>query len=144
MFSEMFSMHSGQRRDALWGLALWAMALAPCAVHAAEPRWESVGLFDQAAVSVDMANIDREGAMRKVWSRMDYKSAQKTPQGQTYRSTRTHMEINCQSREMRTLQWSWHAQPRLGGAVVATEGAFKNWQSIPPATPIDRIAKRVC
>jgi len=125
-------------------LGLMGWLGASLVAHAAEPRWESVGLFDQAAVSVDTANVSREGVLRKLWSMMDHKSAQKNQRGQVYWSTRSHMEINCASREMRILQWSWHEKPRLGGAVVDREGAFNTWQAIPPATPIEKIARRVC
>jgi len=122
---------------ALWGSAhLQAVA--------ATPQWASVGLYDQGAVSVDIANVSREGPLRRLWSMMDYKMAQKSESGDTFLSTRSQMEINCQTRQVRILHLSMHAAARLGGRVVDSEGILREWQAIPPGTPVDRISARVC
>jgi hypothetical protein len=117
---------------------------APLTGMAATPQWASVGLYDQGAVSVDLANVIREGPLRKIWSMMDYKIAQKSESGDTFLSTRSQMEINCQSRQVRIVHLSMHSGARLGGRVVDSEGILRDWQAIPPGTPVDRIWARVC
>jgi len=123
-------------------LALWGGAHLQAV--AATPQWASVGLYDQGAVSVDIANVSREGPLRRFWSMMDYKVAQKSESGDTFLSTRSQMEINCQTRQVRILHLSMHAAARLGGRVVDSEGILREWQAIPPGTPVDRISARVC
>lgn len=123
-------------------LTLWGSAHLH--VGAATPQWASVGLYDQGAVSVDIANVSREGPLRRFWSMMDYKVAQKSESGDTFLSTRSQMEINCQTRQVRILHLSMHAAARLGGRVVDSEGILREWQAIPPGTPVDRISARVC
>jgi hypothetical protein len=125
-----------------WFLALWGSAHLQAV--AATPQWASVGLYDQGAVSVDIANVSREGPLRRLWSMMDYKMAQKSESGDTFLSTRSQMEINCQTRQVRILHLSMHAAARLGGRVVDSEGILREWQAIPPGTPVDRISARVC
>ena len=125
-----------------WFLALWGSAHLQAV--AATPQWASVGLYDQGAVSVDIANVSREGPLRRLWSMMDYKIAQKSESGDTFLSTRSQMEINCQTRQVRILHLSMHAAARLGGRVVDSEGILREWQAIPPGTPVDRISARVC
>jgi hypothetical protein len=75
---------------------------------------------------------------------MDYKIAQKSESGDTFLSTRSQMEINCQSRQVRIVHLSMHSGARLGGRVVDSEGILRDWQAIPPGTPVDRIWARVC
>lgn len=123
-------------------LALWGGAHLQAV--AATPQWASVGLYDQGAVSLDIANVSREGPLRRFWSMMDYKVAQKSESGDTFLSTRSQMEINCQTRQVRILHLSMHAAARLGGRVVDSEGILREWQAIPPGTPVDRISARVC
>lgn len=123
-------------------LTLWGGAHLH--VGAATPQWASVGLYDQGAVSVDIANVSREGPLRRFWSMMDYKIAQKAESGGTFLSTRSQMEINCQTRQVRILHLSMHSAARLGGQVVDSEGILREWQAIPPGTPVDRISARVC
>ena len=123
-------------------LALWGSGHLQAV--AATPQWASVGLYDQGAVSVDIANVSREGPLRRFWSMMDYKVAQKSESGDTFLSTRSQMDINCQTRQVRILHLSMHAAARLGGRVVDSEGIMREWQAIPPGTPVDRISARVC
>jgi hypothetical protein len=123
-------------------LALWASTHLQAV--AATPQWASVGLYDQGAVSVDIANVSREGPLRRFWSMMDYKVAQKSESGDTFLSTRSQMEINCQTRQVRIVHLSMHSAARLGGRVVDSEGILREWQAIPPGTPVDRISARVC
>jgi hypothetical protein len=131
------------RRICRVGAALLFGALT-CTAHAANAQWASVGLYDQGAFYVDVANVTREGSVRRFWSMMDYKTPQKSEGGKTYLSTRSQMEINCQTRQARVLHLSMHTATHLGGQVVESEGILREWQAIPPSTPADRIASRVC
>jgi len=61
-----------------------------------------------------------------------------------YQSTRTHMEIDCRQKTVHILSFSMHAGPMLGGEVIDTQGIMRDWQSIPPDTPLEKLHKVVC
>jgi hypothetical protein len=37
-----------------------------------------------------------------------------------------------------------HAAPMLEGEVIDTQGIMRDWQSIPPDTPLEKLHKVVC
>jgi len=42
------------------------------------------------------------------------------------------------------LSFSMHAAPMLEGEVIDTQGIMRDWQSIPPDTPLEKLHKVVC
>ena len=107
-------------------------------------EWTKVDSYDNGTYYIDMARIKRAGYMRSFWSVLDFKTPQKTTRGMAYQSTRTHMEIECKKETVHILSFSMHGGPMLSGEVVDTHGVLRDWQSIPPDTPLQKLHQVVC
>ena len=118
-----------------------AIVLAP---FAAQAEWQKVTTTDSGTIYIDDASIKRSGAVRSFWSLLDYRAPQKTQRGAFYDSTRTHMEMDCRKETVHILQFSMHTGPMLTGEIIDTQGVMREWQSIPPDTPLVNVYKFVC
>ncbi len=135
----MSAVFRGAVRALLWG------ALAALPAWAAASKLESVGLYGHAAVYIDTAApIERAGSQRKLWTVSDYKQRQTHENGQSYRSSRAWMAIDCQSRQARVLHLSFFEGPMQSGQAIEREGILHEWLPIPADSPIARIAYKVC
>ena len=123
--------------------ALLAMVtlLAP---FAAQAERQKVVTTDSGTIYIDDASIKRTGAIRSFWSLLDYKTPQKAQRGAFYVSTRTHMEMDCRKETVHMLQFSMHTGPMLTGEIIDTQGVMREWQSIPPDTPLVNVYRFVC
>jgi len=106
--------------------------------------WTKVDSYDAGTYYLDVNTVKKSGYMRSFWSILDYKLPQKTSRGLPYQSTRTHMEIDCRQKTVHILSFSMHGAPMLGGEVIDTQGIMRDWQSIPPDTPLEKLHKVVC
>jgi hypothetical protein len=114
------------------------------ASSAAQAEWQKVTTTDSGTIYIDDASIKRTGAVRSFWSLLDYRAPQKTQRGAFYVSTRTHMEMDCRKETVHILQFSMHTGPMLTGEIIDTQGVMREWQSIPPDTPLVSVYKFVC
>jgi hypothetical protein len=121
------------------GLLVW---LPSAWLHAAD--WMAVGLYEQGAFYIDRETISRTGSIRKVWTMLDYRQPQSSSQGKTYRSTRTLMAFDCARSYVQSLSMSLHSGSNLKGEVLTSEGIIREWQPVPPQTPIAIIMANVC
>jgi hypothetical protein len=112
--------------------------------HAAHAEWQKVTVTDSGTIYVDDASMKKMGSIRSFWSLLDYKSAQKSQRGPYYVSTRTHMEMDCRKEMVHMLQFSMHSGPMLTGEIIDTQGVMREWQSIPPDTPLVNLYRFVC
>ena len=125
-------------------LALIATALALLAPHAAHAEWQKVTTTDSGIIYVDDGTIKRSGPIRSFWSLLDYRTPQKAQRGAYYVSTRTHMEMDCRKEMVHILQFSMHSGPMLTGEIVDSQGVMREWQTIPPDTPLVNLFRFVC
>jgi len=123
----------------LVSLCLTAMAL--CA-NASD--WVSLGMVDLGTYGVDRASIEKDGSMRRVWTKLDYREPQKTSQGKTYLSSRALMEMDCVKKQVRTRSIALFSGHHLGGEALTSEGVFDAWQALAPNTPVFTMFKVVC
>ncbi len=128
----------------------WKQAKALVAVltllvpFAAQAEWQKVVTTDSGTIYIDDASIKRTGPIRSFWSLLDYKTPQKAQRGAFYVSTRTHMEMDCLKEMVHMLQFSMHTGPMLTGEIIDTQGVMREWQSIPPDTPLVNVFRFVC
>lgn len=123
-------------------IVLMAIALSTSSgVHA---DWVKVDSYDAGTYYINSDEVKKAGYLRSFWSVLDYKSPQKTSRGLAYQSTRTHMEIECRQKTVHILSFSMHGGPMLTGQVVDTQGVMRDWQSIPPDTPLEKLHRLVC
>ncbi len=106
--------------------------------------WVKVDSYEAGTYYINTDDLKKAGYMRTFWSVLDYKSPQKTSRGLAYQSTRTHMEIECRQKTVHFLSFSMHSGPMLTGQVIDTQGIMRDWQSIPPDTPLEKLHRLVC
>jgi hypothetical protein len=121
-----------------------AVLMAFLGANTAHADWTKVDTYDAGTYYIDADKVKRSGYMRSFWSVLDYKAPQKTTRGLAYQSTRTHMEIECRQKTVHILSFSMHSGPMLTGEVIDTQGVMRDWQSIPPDTPLEKLHKLVC
>lgn len=120
------------------------MAIALSTSSGAHADWVKVDSYDAGTYYINSDEVKKAGYLRSFWSVLDYKSPQKTSRGLAYQSTRTHMEIECRQKTVHILSFSMHGGPMLTGQVVDTQGVMRDWQSIPPDTPLEKLHRLVC
>ena len=123
---------------------LIATALAFGLPNAAHAEWQRVTTTDSGIIYVDDGTIKRNGPIRSFWSLLDYRTPQKAQRGAYFVSTRTHMEMDCRKELVHILQFSMHSGPMLTGEIVDSQGVMREWQTIPPDTPLVALFKFVC
>ena len=122
-------------------VALLLSLMAPLVAHA---EWQKVTTTDSGIIYVDDGTIKRSGPIRSFWSLLDYRTPQKAQRGAYFVSTRTHMEMDCRKEMVHILQFSMHSGPMLTGEIVDSQGVMREWQTIPPDTPLVSLFKFVC
>ena len=110
----------------------------------AKADWTKFDSVETGTYYLDLDTVKKSGYIRSFWSILDYRLPQKTSRGMHYQSTRTHMEIDCRQKTVHILSFSMHAGPMLGGEVIDTQGIMRDWQSIPPDTPLEKLHRVVC
>jgi hypothetical protein len=106
--------------------------------------WIKVDSYEAGTYYINTDEVKKAGYTRIFWSVLDYKLPQKTSRGLAYQSTRTHMEIECRQKTIHFLSFSMHSGPMLTGQVIDTQGIMRDWQSIPPDTPLEKLHRIVC
>jgi hypothetical protein len=110
----------------------------------ADTRWEPLTLADQGMYYFDPKSIEQQGSNKQLWTVLDYRSPQTNSEGQSYRSMRAQVQINCKARLARLTHMSYYSGGMLGGSVVQRQGMLRDWNEIEADSPMARIARRVC
>ncbi len=110
----------------------------------ADTRWEPLTLADQGMYYFDPQSIEQQGSNKQLWTVLDYRSPQTNSEGQSYRSMRAQVQINCKARLARLTHMSYYSGGMLGGSVVQRQGMLRDWNEIEADSPMARIARRVC
>ena len=129
-------------RKSLKSLAFASLCLAAQAVVAAD--WVSIGMTDDVVFGIDRATLEHDGHVRRVWSMLDYRHAQKNSQGKTYLSSRMLLEIDCTQKQARSRSLAIYSGARLSGETLTSEGVIAEWQPVPPSSPVFTIMRYVC
>lgn len=110
----------------------------------ADTRWEPLTLADQGMYYMDPRSIEQQGSHKQLWTVLDYRSGQTNSEGQSYRSLRAQVQINCKARLARLTHLSYYSGAMLSGQVVSKQGMLRDWSEIEADSPMARIARRVC
>lgn len=124
--------------------SLMLVLLGLLASGRAQADWTKFDSVETGTYYLDIDTVKKSGYNRSFWSILDYRLPQKTSRGMHYQSTRTHMEIDCRQKTVHILSFSMHAGPMLAGEVIDTQGIMRDWQSIPPDTPLEKLHRMVC
>jgi len=125
-------------------LAIWSCSALVGFAASANPKWEPVTQSDQGAFYIDAKSITEEDGRKKVWSALDYKKPQTTGNGKTYLSLQSQVQINCKQKMARVLHMAYFTGPMLTGQEVYRQGMLHEWVNIDPASPIHKIARKIC
>lgn len=110
----------------------------------ANTKWEPVTLNELGLFYIDPKSITEEEGRKKVWSLLDYKKVQHTAEDKAYRSVQSQVQVNCKMKMARVMHVTYHSGPMLTGQVVLKQGMLHEWLEIDPASPIHKIAYRIC
>ncbi len=126
-----------------WLRVIIAIACFGPVVHA-HAEWTSVGKFDRGEFFIDRSTIVSKGAQREVWSVMNYRSPQMDSKGHVFRSTRSLLQVHCETRHARAIHSSFHTGDMLRGTEVYRMGTLPDWEAVPDGSPMQRILDLVC
>ncbi len=110
----------------------------------AHAEWSRVGNFDNGDFYIDRASMSIKGGQREVWSVMDYRYAQMDGSKNIFRSSRSMLQLNCPEKKARIIHMSFFSGQMLRGNEISKMGMLKDWEPVPPDTPIRRILDTVC
>lgn len=119
-------------------------AIAMVGAQLAHADWKLIGTFPAGSYYIQANTVERNGPLRDFWTMLDYPSVQKSARGASFLSTRTHMQLDCKKQSVRVLQFSMHTGNMLAGELIDQQGVMREWQSIPPDTPLVSYMKAVC
>ena len=104
---------------------MFALSLT-CSSAMAE--WTKFHEYTKATVYVNLATIQRDGSLVKMWSMSDYKSRQYTEQKESYRSIKSQAEYDCNESTRRTVSITLYSGKMSNGDVVYSNAYFdKPW-----------------
>jgi hypothetical protein len=90
--------------------------------------WTKVHEYTKATVYVNLATIQRDENLVKMWSMSDYKSPQHAHQKELYRSIKSQAEYNCNERTRRIVSITFYSGRKSNGDVVYSNAYFdKPW-----------------
>ena len=107
-------------------------------------EWTSVGHFDNGDFYIDRQSMIRKGDQREIWTLMDYRFVQMDANKNVFRSSRSMMQLNCAEKKGRIIHMSFFSGSMLRGNEVSKMGMLKDWEPVPPDTPIYRILEVTC
>jgi hypothetical protein len=120
----------------------WLMtALQPAL---AAQRWDAVLLADQGMYYMDPTSVEQQAGLKVLWTLLDYRNPQATSDGQSYRSMRAQVQVNCKANLARFIHISYYSGGMLNGKLVQQQGMLRDWHEIEVDSPIARIARRAC
>jgi hypothetical protein len=120
------------------------VAIALLGFQAAHAEWRTIGTFPAGTYYIESSTVEKTGSLRDFWTMLDYPTMQKSARGVSYLSTRTHMQLDCKKQSVRILQFSMHTGRMLSGELIDQQGVMREWQSIPPDTPLVSYLNAVC
>jgi hypothetical protein len=107
-------------------------------------EWTSVGRFDNGNFYIDKQSMIRKGDQREIWTLMDYRFVQMDGNKNVFRSSRSMMQLHCVEKKARIIHMSFFSGSMLRGNEVGKMGTLKEWEPVPPDTPIYRILEVTC
>jgi hypothetical protein len=98
---------------------------------------------DAFTLYIDIATIQRNGKLVRIWDLQDFKLAQ-TVDGQQYLSEKTQIEFDCEARKARVLSIIDTAGPMGTGKVAYSDGDVSDWTAVAANTLGEAEMKVAC
>ena len=110
----------------------------------AHADWSSVARHHNGEFFIDRSTIKIKGAQREVWSMMNYSNPQVGSGGQVYRSTKSLLQVECETRYARAIHMSFFTQLQLRGTEFGKMGSLPPWEKVPQDSAMREILDLVC
>ncbi|MEO0316911.1 MAG: hypothetical protein RL404_588 [Pseudomonadota bacterium] len=117
------------------------MLLAAGTAHA---DWSSVARHNNGEFFIDRSTIKIKGAQREVWSMMNYSNPQLSSNGLVYRSTKSLLQVECETRYARAIHMSFFTDLKLRGNEFGKMGSLPPWEKVPQDSAMREILDLVC
>ncbi len=111
---------------------------------AAHADWSSVARHNNGEFFIDRSTIRIKGAQREVWSMMNYSNPQVGSGGQVYRSTKSLLQVECETRYARAIHMSFFTDLKLRGIEFGKMGSLPPWEKVPQDSAMREILDLVC
>lgn len=106
--------------------------------------WEPVGSTGSFDLYVDRNTIRKSGTTVKMWHLIDYKTLQKESGSESYWSTKTQSEYNCNEESSRSIYYLDNTEKMGGGNVAYTGDRVLNWKPVPPESVGKKLLNVAC
>lgn len=124
-------------------MKLGAFAVMTLAAGTAWAGWVSVAEDGASATYADPATLERKGDAATLHVLVNLSAPRRLVEV-SYQSQKQHMEFRCASREARVLDVSLHAGPMGEGKVVYEDPSPKDWSTIEPSSPFEKLHAMAC
>lgn len=107
--------------------------------------WVAIGGSDTENLTsyADSATISKSGDMVKMWSLLDYETAQ-VSEGKTFMSIKAQFEYDCKEGRERILCYFWHSGNMGGGDVVTINSEPLDWSPVPLGAVTETLWRLAC
>lgn len=109
-------------------------------------EWVNVGdaSNNSLTVYINSATIRRNGNMVKMWTLLDYKTAEVTAKGIPFLSSKSQKEYDCKEERVRGIALVFTSGNMGQGDVIFDDNYVDNWVSISPDSVGERLWKIAC
>ena len=91
--------------------------------------WDETGRSNDGIAYVDVATIQRNGAVARITTLMDFYKPSSTTSNKTYRSVKSVMDYDCQKMQMSTSQITAYSNQMSSGDIVFNYNYAAKWNS---------------
>lgn len=119
-----------RRGKAMIRILLVGISVLLLSTGAASAEWTKIGAASKAAdaftLYVDLATIQRNGKLVRMWDLQDFKQPQ-TLGEQKYLSEKTHLEFDCEAKKARILAIVDFSGQMAAGEIIYSDGDASDW-----------------
>ncbi len=91
--------------------------------------WDETGRSIDGIAYVDVATIQRNGAVARIATLMDFYKSSSTNGNKTYRSVKSVMDYDCQKMQMSTSQITAYSNQMSSGEIIFNYSYAAKWNS---------------
>lgn len=108
-------------------------------------EWSAIATATGRIYYTNPNTIRKSSSKVKMWSLIDYNSAQHVYADTKFLSQKSQQEYDCKEERRRTLYFSWHSENMGKGNVIYTDNKPDNkWSPVPPESTDEILWKFAC
>ncbi len=110
----------------------------------AHAEWTSVARHNNGEFFIERATLKIKGSQREIWSMMNYSNPQMSANGTIYRSSKSLLQVECDTRYARAIHMSFFTDLKLRGNEFGKMGSLPPWERVPQDSAMREILDLVC